>query len=300
MTEIINDVVALPVYEDPIDNMKSEQFITVTERPIGTTTGLNWTLRLYKMPTCCCIRVCLWVSGPIRASATISWGYRSNGSKNFLSAQLPKGETAIAENIDTRDVGQNGFVKCEVEFTPINTCVKLPMANIHQFFNDATHCGSDIEIVVGDDRLKVHRSMLSLMSPVFQSYFEHDTKESQTGVIDITDFDFNTVQNVIDYAYGRDIEPKSITEITDMLRFADKYDIKTILKLENVLQSNLNLESFCNVAQFAWDLEKQELQTTCAQYFRKHSQHLTFSQDFVQLAPEVLKGIISAAALQPV
>uniref|UniRef100_A0A7E4VMP2 BTB domain-containing protein n=1 Tax=Panagrellus redivivus TaxID=6233 RepID=A0A7E4VMP2_PANRE len=298
MAEVVNDVITLFVSERALDSMNPEQFITVTERPIETT-GLKWTLRVYLIDEYR-LSVCLWVSGPVQARGTVSWGCKTPGTNAFESARLSTGETTIAEGIETRAVGKDGFVKCEVEFTPIYTGVKLPTANIDEFFKDATHFDPDVDIAVGGDRLKVHRSMLSLMSPVFHSYFQHDTQESQTGVINITDFEFKTVQNVIDYVYGRDIEEKPIVEIIDMLRFADKYDIKTVTKLEYVLQSQLTWHTFSKVAQYAWDFNKQNLQTECAQYFRKHSQQLTFSPEFLKLKPKVLKDIICAAALQPV
>uniref|UniRef100_A0A7E4V664 BTB domain-containing protein n=1 Tax=Panagrellus redivivus TaxID=6233 RepID=A0A7E4V664_PANRE len=301
MTTVTHDAITMMICENAIDKMMPEQFITVAERPVGTSAGLKWTLRVYKMKSCYRMRVCLWISGPsVQASGTVSWGGECEGSNVFKCMNLSPGETTIAEDIGTTSIGSSGFVKCDVEFTSHRSGMILPNPSIDNFFQDAPHYASDAEFVVGNDHLKVHRSFLSIISPVLYGYFEHDTQECRTGIITITDFEFKTVKNVIDYAYGRAIGEKTITDVIDMLRFADKYDIKTISKLENILQIDLNADTFATVVQYAWDFDKKELQTKCARYYRQNFQTLTFSTGFVRLTPEIKNGIIcAAAALQP-
>ena len=49
---------------------------------------------------------------------------------------------------------------------------------------------------------KHFRLILAAQSPVFDAMFSHDgTKESNTGVIDIDDFDPEHVQKAVDFAY---------------------------------------------------------------------------------------------------
>uniref|UniRef100_A0A7E4VNM2 BTB domain-containing protein n=1 Tax=Panagrellus redivivus TaxID=6233 RepID=A0A7E4VNM2_PANRE len=260
MAKVVRDSIRLSINEVSIDNLDPKLFVSVKERRIENT-DLKWTL-----PT--------------------------------FDRRFSTGETELTD-FETASVGEKGFVKCEIEFVPLYSGVTLPNSTIEEFFKDAPRCESDAEIVVGNNRIKVHRYMLSLMSPVFQAYFQHDTQESQTGVINITDFEFQTVKNVIDFAYGRDIEEKPISEIIGMLQFADKYDIKTITKLENCLHTNLHPETFSTLAQHAWSFDNKELQTKCAQYYRDNVQVIALRHDFVELTPEVQNAVIRAAALQP-
>uniref|UniRef100_A0A7E4VNC2 BTB domain-containing protein n=1 Tax=Panagrellus redivivus TaxID=6233 RepID=A0A7E4VNC2_PANRE len=298
MTDLTqHDTVTMRLYEDALDAMKSEQFIADAERSIGNT-GLKWALRVYKTEFVSMMRICLWVSGPVHAKGTVSWGSDNSGKKVFNSMQLKTGVTTVVKEVSTCCFGNDGFVKCAVNFVLTNTAAEMPIVNVGEFFEDAAHCVPDAEIVVGDERLKVHRSMLSLMSPVFHSYFEHDTQESQTGVINIIDFEFTTVQNVIDYVYGRKFGYQPITKLIDMLQFADKYDIKTVLRLERKFNTNFHPETFSTVAQYAWNCNRKELQAECAQFFRENLQTLTLSPGFVQLIPEIQSTIICAAASQ--
>uniref|UniRef100_A0A7E4VDU7 BTB domain-containing protein n=1 Tax=Panagrellus redivivus TaxID=6233 RepID=A0A7E4VDU7_PANRE len=98
--------------------------------------------------------------------------------------------------------------------------VKVP--NYNDMLLNAPHYPPDTDIVVGESTLKVHRHFLCMISSVFHAYFTHDSKEAQTGELQIDDFEFQTVKNVVDHCQGRDIPDLSLQEAFDLLRFADK------------------------------------------------------------------------------
>uniref|UniRef100_A0A7E4W914 BTB domain-containing protein n=1 Tax=Panagrellus redivivus TaxID=6233 RepID=A0A7E4W914_PANRE len=155
---------------------------------------------------------------------------------------------------------------------------------------------SDATITVGKhNTIQINRGFMSMISPVFCAAFGPDTKESQTGIIDIKDFNYETVKCAIDYCYGQAFEKKTATEVTDMLRFYDKYDIQAAIeKLETWLMNNMTIENFPPTAAYAWQYSRDTLQTECGMVYHDNITALACRPDFAELDPIVLAGIVQA------
>ena len=69
---------------------------------------------------------------------------------------------------------------------------------------------SDIKILVGDETINAHRAVLSAQSDVFQAMFESGLIESKSNSVRILDFDKETVKELIDYLYGRELQSTEI------------------------------------------------------------------------------------------
>uniref|UniRef100_A0A914ZB47 BTB domain-containing protein n=1 Tax=Panagrolaimus superbus TaxID=310955 RepID=A0A914ZB47_9BILA len=95
------------------------------------------------------------------------------------------------------------------------------------------HGAGDIKFVVGSESITAHQFFISLESNAFKAMFENPLfKENQSGEILIDDFQFQTVQAFVLFSYGHDIGqlleyPENGMEL---LRFADKYDIKNLME----------------------------------------------------------------------
>ncbi len=103
----------------------------------------------------------------------------------------------------------------------------------------------DFFIVIGNERIGVHKALLSVHSSVFKTMFESGMQESVTNELMITDFPVEVVRSVVNGLY--DIM-SILTEIDkypeQMLIFAHRYDVTAILELsENILTSNLTAEN---------------------------------------------------------
>uniref|UniRef100_A0A7E4V4H1 BTB domain-containing protein n=1 Tax=Panagrellus redivivus TaxID=6233 RepID=A0A7E4V4H1_PANRE len=154
----------------------------------------------------------------------------------------------------------------------------------------------DVAIVVGEDKFQAHRGFLAMMSPVFRAMFTHDTKEAQTGVVDITDFDFATVTNTLNFCYGKDTGPKTEAEVWQMLCFADKYDLQTVIKrCDEALGTHITTKNFISIVQYAWKSNREALKTHCVEFFRRKFTHLTLTSGFALLPPNVSHEIIQRA-----
>uniref|UniRef100_A0A7E4UST0 BTB domain-containing protein n=1 Tax=Panagrellus redivivus TaxID=6233 RepID=A0A7E4UST0_PANRE len=181
---------------------------------------------------------------------------------------------------------------CNVEFGP------SPPFNpsIPRLFLCSSHIPTDFEIVVDSKTLKVHKSFLSLISPVFHASFSHDTLESRTGKQTIDNFDFDTVKAALDYCYGHRLKDASVNNIVEILRFADKYDIKDVVtQLESVPTSNLSVENFAIIVHYAYYCSKDSLLQACIQFFMKHQGTIKTDSEFVTLPPALVIHVLKSA-----
>uniref|UniRef100_A0A7E4WA47 BTB domain-containing protein n=1 Tax=Panagrellus redivivus TaxID=6233 RepID=A0A7E4WA47_PANRE len=146
----------------------------------------------------------------------------------------------------------------------------------------------DMKFVIGNGSISAHKAFMSLISPVFAAMFTHNTKEAQTGVINITDFDCSTVKAVIDLLYSRLFKPKSYKEVMEVLRFAEKYIINAAVdRLEKWLTHNVTPENFNAIVEYAWNHSSDKLKDVCARYYQ---QHVDF--EFRQIDPVILGEMV--------
>ena len=98
------------------------------------------------------------------------------------------------------------------------------------FMNLTPDHPSDVVIRVQGKDISTTKVILTTKSDVFAAMFTHDTKEKRTGVVEITDFSFQVVQEMVrflmhDYCTGWDGQYEKLAAI------ADKYDIAGMKKL---------------------------------------------------------------------
>uniref|UniRef100_A0A7E4W8T2 BTB domain-containing protein n=1 Tax=Panagrellus redivivus TaxID=6233 RepID=A0A7E4W8T2_PANRE len=300
-----HDISEIKVSTDTVNKLSIGQCIKSSERPIIGSKNLRWAFHLTKTEDYF-FWVDLWVSNPVsvvKAKGMIQVGSADPYKKTFdVQLNQTNNVNLIIGNI-LHWLGANGFIKVNVTFTGYEEEPgykkkhHLPNFTIDDFIKASNHYTPDARIVVGKDVLDVHRHILCLISPVFHAEFTHDTKEAKTGTINIKDFDFATVKNVIDTCYGRECTADSLVDFMDMLRFADKYDIRTVAEtIVPFLDDDLTLDSFCAIANYAWDLDKTDLKLKCAKFYRDNVAQITFCPEFVNMNPATIVDIIRLGA----
>ena len=95
-----------------------------------------------------------------------------------------------------------------------------------------TKAFTDFTLVACDGReLKAHRCVLAARSEVFRSMVTYDTKESVNRRCEIDDTDGETLNLVLSYMYGLDLEDLVETEtVKKVLVAADKYCLKGLVE----------------------------------------------------------------------
>uniref|UniRef100_A0A7E4W6M7 BTB domain-containing protein n=1 Tax=Panagrellus redivivus TaxID=6233 RepID=A0A7E4W6M7_PANRE len=184
-------------------------------------------------------------------------------------------------------------ITCSVEFDIIVPLTSLLTPNL---FDLCAHIATDFELAVGTDRLPVHKRYLSLISPVFNAMFLHDTSEARSGENLITDFDFDTVKTAINFCYGRPLEDPSVDTVIGILRFADKYDIKGVVnKLDQIPKLNLSTENFCTIVLYAYDCSKKELESECSKFYKIHHKVINENNKFSTLPVLLIVKLLKTA-----
>jgi speckle-type POZ protein len=118
-------------------------------------------------------------------------------------------------------------------------------AKLSQMFLDKD--SADVAIVCRDGKLKAHKFVLALRSPVFKAMFKMSlTTEVTKGVIEITDVDHATMTVLLKYMYTDFIHQKDIT--MPLLFAADKYDVQPLVTLsEKTILRTLSLENAMDI-----------------------------------------------------
>ena len=122
--------------------------------------------------------------------------------------------------------------------TTSEKCQLKLLNNYEVFLNNQDLC--DVTIVISDNRLQAHKTILAAQSPVFLAMFKNDAKENHESTIVITDIDFEVFQELLRFIYSGKIKNMD-TVVNNLLIAADKYAINGLwMKCEQYLQNSLN------------------------------------------------------------
>ena len=136
-------------------------------------------------------------------------------------------------------------IKCEITVITKGPCAFVNHTNSLRSDFDTLRKGqkfSDIVLVSRDkQRFPAHKCVLACRSPVFASMFEHNMTESQSGVVEISDIDAETLARFLDYVYVGKLENLKVRPMCELLIAADKYAIDVMKsKIEELLVERLD------------------------------------------------------------
>uniref|UniRef100_A0A7E4V5P2 BTB domain-containing protein n=1 Tax=Panagrellus redivivus TaxID=6233 RepID=A0A7E4V5P2_PANRE len=272
-------------------------WLETAQHDVQRSNGLRWWIRWYPAGRDKGrVSVFLWVNKPVMAKftfavdgSTISW----SGTNQFRGIPIGSGCSHFRHE-KLRPIFRNGILTmtCSVEFN-----VELPFVSfIPRNFQLFDHMPTDMEIVVGCERVPVHKYFLLLISPVFNAMFSHNTVESKSGRIKISDFDYDTVKAAIDLCYGRQLEDPSVDTVVSILRFTDKYFITPITnEFERLLLLNLSTETFGLIVHYAYDCNKDVLLAECCNFFKEHQSEIKATEQFAEFPPALAIDMMKSA-----
>uniref|UniRef100_A0A7E4W9A7 BTB domain-containing protein n=1 Tax=Panagrellus redivivus TaxID=6233 RepID=A0A7E4W9A7_PANRE len=292
----------------PITRVKDEQTITISktdledvplgvkltcERIIPSTNGVKWWIQHYPSgrdeESSGFIGIFVRISEAVKLTIvfkiknssiqkTFTKEYKKNGSFGFVR---------FAKHDAVGDLFVDGklSIVCSIEFK-----MSVPFSSQPPpVFQHCGHVPMDFEIIVEKKKIMVHKSVLSLLSPVFNAMLSHKTKESKSGQVEIPDFDYATVKAAIKFCYGNGPAKPSTKLFIDILRFADKYNIEAITKhLEEQFITFLSLKDFCIIVNYAWDYSRSDLKKACAKFFSVYKNKVTKLPKFFDLSSELV------------
>ena len=117
---------------------------------------------------------------------------------------------------------------------------------------------SDVKLVCDGQEFPCHKFMLSARSQVFQAMFSSDLEENASEMINIEDFDVDTIKSFLKYLYTDKFEDDSVN--CELLRIADKYDVKGLVQsCVNHIEKKMTLENILEVIYNAFLIDNKEL-----------------------------------------
>ncbi|CAD6186161.1 unnamed protein product [Caenorhabditis auriculariae] len=167
-------------------------------------------------------------------------------------------------------------------FDPIN-CEQQLVDDYQRLFREELL--TDFTIEVGGKELRVHKAVLAARSPVFLAMLSHtDTNEAKTGVLTISDMDYDVAHEMVSYIYcGK--TSKDISEIaTDLLIAADKYRLEELKShCEKYLAENLAPENACTLLILGDVYGAPRLRARAVHFILRHPKQITSTSGWEEM-----------------
>uniref|UniRef100_A0AC34FIJ7 BTB domain-containing protein n=1 Tax=Panagrolaimus sp. ES5 TaxID=591445 RepID=A0AC34FIJ7_9BILA len=198
-----------------------------------------------------------------RTIANISFNFKNVGIKFNLENVTSRSEAFFLpyERIaEAEEIFVGGI--CEVEISGLFEIEKDEYPNIpREYLNneiwEKSEKDFDIIVISGNENtekiVKIHKQLLLSQSPVFEAMFRSGREEFLTNTLKIVDFDFSTVNSVVEFFYGREnLESFSLEEIFEIVRFSDKYVVESLTEyFTTFLSYRLSPSNICEISNAA-------------------------------------------------
>ncbi|XP_055952767.1 uncharacterized protein LOC129988544 [Argiope bruennichi] len=148
--------------------------------------------------------------------------YINNTLKKFpddsliLNCNLNANLTPVTEKIK---ISSKPSLEC-------NSWNKLSM-DLKALYQDSLD--TDVTLIVGTDKIRAHKLILTARSPIFKKIFHHDMKEAEQNSVIITDVQFSALQRLVEFLYAGIIldgeKDMNLQELFDLYYAAGKYEI---------------------------------------------------------------------------
>ncbi|KAH9391867.1 hypothetical protein TYRP_022365 [Tyrophagus putrescentiae] len=131
--------------------------------------------------------------------------------------------------------------------------------------------------------LKAHKAILAAGSPIFSAMFENDTVEQKRGVVEITDFDYDTMEQLLTFLYTGKIPPME-TFAEQLLAASDKYQVDALKDIcEDYLVSVLAADTVAGLLLLADLHTAANLRLKCINFIVRHPEAVMATEGWKQI-----------------
>ena len=109
---------------------------------------------------------------------------------------------------------------------------------------------ADVQIICGGKTFNAHRFVLSARSSVFAAMFSHkETKESETGIVELSDCEADTMEWFVTYLYEGILPQESFQVAEKLIHVATKYQVQSLIDAcQIILSAKLEVDNAIRVA----------------------------------------------------
>ncbi|CAL1275157.1 unnamed protein product [Larinioides sclopetarius] len=175
--------------------------------------------------------------------------------------------------------------------------------DLKSMYSNAILC--DTELRTSTQTFSAHKAILSARSCVFRTMFSSDMKEKNSGHVDITDLDDETVHRMLTYIYTDSLGDLQLESATNLYTAADKYNIQSLKRrCSSFLKDNLFPSTACGVLALADMHQDHDLKNAVQGYIMNHDKEIFDTQEWkhfmstnLNLAADVMYQKVSHATL---
>lgn len=220
-------------------------------------------------------------------------------ARNVFSFPLVMKIDTILKNNNIELIDDCLTVRIHISFSRQLTPPVNPVEELNSDIKSLYETGenSDATISVGDKVLKVHKCILSARSSVFAGMFRHCMTETETNNVEIVDFDFDTMNELLRFVYTGKV--KFSPKLTmPLMQAAEKYDLQTLKQMciKN-LKNDINVDN-CSEALALADLYScPELRLPAMDFIVNNIDKVIDTEDFegmILTNPKLMKEITLA------
>ncbi|XP_046983206.1 protein roadkill-like [Schistocerca americana] len=159
--------------------------------------------------------------------------------------------------------------------------------------------GDDAMVILeaGDTRLVAHRAVLVDRSPVLAAMFAHDTLETSTGVVRITDVGGPVLRELVSYLYTQRA-PQLPGTAPQLLAAADKYGVSRLkAECERQVAAQLTVETAAAAAVLAVRHSCSDLRRAAIEFIKARTREVMATQGWADAMLYQRKDLIEVSRL---
>ncbi|GBM60124.1 Protein roadkill, partial [Araneus ventricosus] len=160
--------------------------------------------------------------------------------------------------------------------------------DLKSMYNNAILC--DMELRTSSKTFQAHKAILSARSSVFRRMFSSDMKEKNSGHVDITDLEEETVRRMLTYMYTDSLGDLQMESASKLYTAADKYNIPSLKhRCTSFLKGNLYPSTACDVLVLADMHQDHDLKSAVHDYIMNHDKEVFDTQEWKHFMATNLK-----------
>ncbi|KAJ8680807.1 hypothetical protein QAD02_016594 [Eretmocerus hayati] len=156
---------------------------------------------------------------------------------------------------------------------------------------------SDVTIIMGNEKLPLHKNILSARSTYFSAMFDHDVRENVSNVVEIEDFSYEVMKEFFRYIYVGKLKDGE-KYMTELLQVSDMYGMEGLKSLcEKSIAKTIQNHNALECLNLANHHNATWLKTQCMEYIVRNAREIVKLSEYkLNDLPELTKEFIVALA----
>lgn len=160
---------------------------------------------------------------------------------------------------------------------------------------------SDVTLQAGEVKFPAHKVILASRSQVFDAMFQHDTKESQTNIVNIENIEPEVLSDMLQYMYTGSVNDFSVEKAMYLYPVADKYFLEELKGwCVDIMLENLKVENVCQIALLADLHPDPKLKEATFSMFRNCTREIFKRKEWHDLVSDTDRRVLVSDILQAV